>query len=103
MKYQLVLQFRGDSLRDYDAMVALEDDLIAALANSANVDGHDVGSGEVNIFIFTDEPKKTFQQVRLVLEQRGGLDSVSAAYRLADGEDYTRIWPEHSQQQFRIA
>lgn len=61
MKYQLVLQFQGDSLCDYDAMVALEDGLIAALDDSANVDGHDVGSGEVNIFIFTDEPKKAFQ------------------------------------------
>jgi hypothetical protein len=103
MKYQLVLQFRGDSLEDYDAMVALEDTLIEALHDSAKVDGHDVGSGEVNIFIFTNEPVKTFQQAKLVLEQRGCLDSVSAAYRLADGEDYTVIWPGHSQQKFRIA
>jgi hypothetical protein len=27
MDYQLVFQFRGDSLADYDAMVALEDEL----------------------------------------------------------------------------
>ena len=35
-KYQLVLQFRGDSLDDYDAMIALEDDLIAELHGLAN-------------------------------------------------------------------
>jgi len=103
MKYQLVLQFRGDSLRDYDAMVSLENDLIAALDDSANVDGHDVGSGEINIFIFTDEPKKTFQQAKPVLKQGGSLDSVRAAYRLADGEDYTVIWPERSEEEFKIA
>jgi hypothetical protein len=103
MEYQLVLQFRGDSLEHYVAMVALEDALIEALHDFAEVDGHDVGSGEVNIFIFTNEPMKTFQQARLVLEQRGRLNLVSAAYRLADGEDYTVIWPEHSQQELRIA
>lgn len=31
MNYQLVFQFRGDSLADFDAMVALEDELIARL------------------------------------------------------------------------
>ena len=43
LKYQLVLQFQGDSLDDYDAMIALEDDLIAELQGVAEVDGHDMG------------------------------------------------------------
>ena len=51
MEHQLVLQFRGDSLADCDAMVALEHELREELGNSADVDGHDVGSGETNIFI----------------------------------------------------
>ena len=54
MKNQLVLQFRGDSLEDYDAMISLEDELIETLRDSAKVDGHDVGSGEVNIFHLHD-------------------------------------------------
>jgi hypothetical protein len=49
MRYQLVLQFRGDSLADYDQMIALEDRLIEDLGHSAGVDGHDCGSGEANI------------------------------------------------------
>ena len=53
MDYQLVLQFRGDSLGEFDAMVALEDELIERLGDSADVDGHDFGSGTGNIFIFT--------------------------------------------------
>jgi hypothetical protein len=97
-----VLQFPGDSLEDYDAMVALEDALIEALPDAAKVDGHDVGSGEVNIFIFTDEPRKTFQQARSVLEMHGRLSAMTAAYRPSNGEDYTVIWPEQSQQEFRI-
>jgi hypothetical protein len=39
MNYQLVLQFRGDSLADYDGMVALENELIEELGDSADVDG----------------------------------------------------------------
>jgi len=102
MRYQLVLQFRGNSLADYDAMVALEDELIEELAD-ADVDGHDVGSGEVNIFIFTSDPARTFRQARPVLERRQSLQSVTAAYREADGEEYTVIWPEGSTAEFRVA
>ena len=40
MQYQLVLQFSGDSLEGYDAMLALEDDLIQEFGD-AGVDGHD--------------------------------------------------------------
>ena len=58
MKYQLVLQFSGDSIGDYDAMIALEKDLIDELQGCANVDGHDVGSGGTNIFILTHDPVK---------------------------------------------
>jgi hypothetical protein len=41
MRYQLVLQFRGDSLADLDALVALEDRLIGDLGRAAKVDGND--------------------------------------------------------------
>src|SRR5436190_21316646 len=71
MRYQLVLQFRGDSLADYDAMVALEDQLIDDLGHSAKVDGHDCGSGETNIFIFTSDPSVTFWRIRQTLEREG--------------------------------
>lgn len=72
MRYQLVLQFRGDTLADYDQMVALEDRLIADLGRSADVDGHDCGSGETNIFIFTGDPAGTFWRIRQTLKQQGG-------------------------------
>jgi hypothetical protein len=84
MQYQLTLQFRGDSLGDYDAMVALEGELTEQVGDSADVDGHDCGSGETNIFIFTPDPAAPFQ-------------------RLVDGERYTVIWPEGSQREFRVA
>jgi hypothetical protein len=103
MRYQLVLQFRGNSLADFDQMVALEDRLIENLGDSADVDGHDCGSGETNIFIFTPNPASTFWRVRQTLSEVGWLDAVTAAYREVDGEDYTVLWPEGTTQEFTVA
>src|SRR5438552_7424752 len=103
MRYQLVLQFRGDSLADYDQMIALEDRLIEQLGHSAKVDGHDCGSGETNIFIFTSDPAATFGTVRQRLQREGRLQSVTAGYRPVDGEQFTVLWPEGSQEEFKVA
>ncbi|MEA3211932.1 MAG: hypothetical protein QOE70_4989 [Chthoniobacter sp.] len=102
MDYQLVLHFRGDSLEDLDATVALEDDLIQELGDSADVDGHDVGSGETNIFIFTSDPAATFLRARTVLQRRQQLKSVVAAYREVEGEQFTVIWPEGSRRELIV-
>ena len=102
MDYQLVFQFRGDSLADYDAMIALEDELIAELGDSADVDGHDSGSGESNIFIITSDPAATFDRARPVLERRQQLQTVTAAYREVGGERYVVIWPEGSRAEFSL-
>jgi hypothetical protein len=103
LRYQLVLQFRGDSLADYNQMVALENRLIDDLGRSAKVDGHDCGSGEANIFIFTSDPAATFWRVRQTLKREGRLEAVTAAYREAEGEHYTVLWPEGAAQEFRVA
>ncbi len=103
MRYQLVLQFRGDALADYDQMIALEDRLIEQLGHSAKVDGHHCGSGETNIFIHTSDPGVTFWAVRQVLKREGRLAAVTAAYREVDAEQYTVLWPEGATQEFTVA
>lgn len=102
MQYQLILQFRGDSIDAYDAMIALEDDLVTALGDSADVDGHDVGSNETNIFIITSNPADAFAIVRPVLQRAGHLNTLTAAYREIDGERYVKIWPDQSPGPFRV-
>ena len=67
------------------------------------MDGHDCGSGETNIFIFTTDPAATFWRVRQTLKQEGRLDTVTAAYREVEGERYTVLWPEGSAQEFGVA
>jgi hypothetical protein len=94
MKYQLVLQWPGSTLADYDAMVAIEDLLIDLLADDSEVDGHDVGSGETNIFIHTDDPRKTFEKVRSALGDQDHWDDLRAAYRELSGSSYTILRPK---------
>ena len=102
VRSQLVFQFPGDSLADFDAMIALEEQFIAALGRSAQVDGHDCGAGESNIFVFTDHPAGTFAQARLCLERAGCLAAVRVAYRDVAGEDFTVLWPEGSTEEFTV-
>ncbi|MGD0252280.1 MAG: ABC transporter [Verrucomicrobiota bacterium] len=102
MKYQLALQFPEKSIADYDEMIALENELLEKLGTSAKVDGHDCGSGEMNIFIHTDEPNKAFEMIRPVVAKRRLFENLVAAYRERTGEDYTVIWPIGFTKQFRI-
>jgi hypothetical protein len=100
--HQLVLQFGANTLRDYDGLVALEQELTRELGENA-VDGHDMGSGEANIFILTPDPQKTFRQLIPVLERTGRMSALTAAYRHTDEDSYHILWPENSSRQFSVA
>ena len=73
-------------------MVELEDTLIGCLSNLGEVDGHDAGSGEMNIFIHTDEPTVAFQRIKHLL---GGVDlsDAKAAFREMGKDDFTILYP----------
>jgi len=101
MNYQLVLQLTGDLAEDLDALIDLEDRLTEGLQD-ADVDGHDIGSGHANVFILTTDPHSTFQAARAVLEKANQLDNLTAAYREAEGEAYTVVWPSGSTKVFKI-
>jgi hypothetical protein len=103
MHCQLVIQIQGDTIGGYDALVALEDQLIEALGESAEIDGHDIGSGESNIFMLTNTPEATFSLVRPVLQQCNLLDFVAVAYRSVSGEQYTSLWPAQPSNPFSVA
>jgi hypothetical protein len=102
MQYQLVLQFAAGTVADYDALVAVEHQLIAALGEDA-VDEYDMGAGEANIFILTSDPEKTFRQVASALEDTGYMAAVTAAYRRVSEDRYHVLWPENSTRQFSVA
>jgi ABC-type uncharacterized transport system substrate-binding protein len=59
----------------------IETMLIEKLAPGNEVDGHDVGSGEVNIFIFTEEPMRTFEEIKSLLGRHDVWPLVRVAHR----------------------
>ena len=102
--HQLVLQFSplGSNEEDFDKLIALEDQLIETLAGHAEVDGHDVGSNEGNVFVFSHNAEETFVKCFPVVERSGLLPLLAAGYRDVDGEDYMRIWPQGDTSRFSL-
>ena len=93
MKYSLVIQFPEEQYGDLDWIHKIENDLITSLINE-DVDGHDVGSGTVNFFIYTNEPLRVLDDVKNILTEENVLIDAKIAYREVDSEDYTCLWPE---------
>lgn len=83
-KYQLVLQFPFSGLTDYDAIIVLEETLIAEVGNKAFVDGHDAGSGEMNIFIHTNDPRRIFEKILSSHASDPMFSQLRAVYRVSN-------------------
>lgn len=94
MRYILVLQWSAGSEADFDALIAMEDVLEVELPVAHGfVDGHDFGSGEMNIFVYTDQPQEAFVDVMASLRTHQRWPNVRAAYRPIDGDQYVTLWP----------
>src|SRR5215813_8736605 len=102
MKYQLVLQFCGDSIQDYDALIELEERLIVALGSAHVVDGHDFGAGEMNIFVHSDDPEAAFAIAKTKIPAGTMARFLRAAYREIAGNHYSTIWPPDSTDAFEV-
>lgn len=94
MKYQLVIQFPANSVKDFETMIKIEEILEQKPGDHSEVDGHDAGAGEMNIFIHTNDPLEAFKQS---MESLGGQDirlNVPVAYREILQKEYKVLWPE---------
>jgi len=102
MDYQLVIKFWRKSLRDEDFLATIESELQAVLGESATLDGYDVSTDEINLFVITQDPKHSFRRLKPVLERRCALLGVSAASRLAGGAHFTSLWPPRVTRKFKL-
>jgi hypothetical protein len=93
MKYQLVLQWPCSSTADHDWLIRAEDLIRTGLQDIAIVDGHDYGSGEMNIFVHTDEPQRAFEAIKNLLARLGRLSQTKAGYRDFEEDNYKPIYP----------
>lgn len=71
----------------------MEEQVGASLGRYASVDGHDFGSGEMNIFIETDRPTEAFADAVNALREGPRWGNLRAAYREARGDTYEILWP----------
>ncbi len=104
MDYQFVVQFEDEGGETLEELETLEDYLIDLLDGIAEVDGHDIGSGSANLFILTGDPKKTFEKIEPALEKAAerGLNPMAVAFRLADADEYTVLWPADFEGEFEV-
>jgi hypothetical protein len=58
------------------------------------LDGHDVGSGEMNIFIHTDDPSLAFERIKLSHRRQGFMTRLRVAFREIDSDEYTILYPQ---------
>jgi len=75
-------------------MIEVEDALLEKLPKAIHIDGHDAGSGELNIFVHTDHPEAAFNEVKAILGTRDFWVEARVAYREVAGSEYTILWPK---------
>jgi hypothetical protein len=93
MNYQLILQFRGESLQNFAPLTDLEDQVEDILEKTESLDGLDAGGHGANLFVYTDNPKRTFQRIQPLLNAADLAAGFTAAYRTVADEKFRIIWP----------
>jgi hypothetical protein len=102
MNYQLVIKFWRKSLADESFLPAIQGELQRVLGDAAELDGYDVSDEEINLFVLTPDPKRSFRRIKTVLESRDIVRGVSAASRLVGGAHFTSIWPPRATRKFKL-
>jgi hypothetical protein len=98
MKYQLVFQFAVGTSEELNSLLALEEIVLCECQKdpSSELDGHDFGMREFNIFIHTSDPQAAFVTFgNLIRASRPDLP-FAAGYRAFDEDGYTPLWPQAS-------
>ena len=101
MEYQLVMQLPVSEKTDFDRLLDLEGKLIIGMGDPHLVEGHDLGAGEMNIFVHTSDPIAAFSRVR-ELVSFGDFPELRVAYRSVTNDEYTNLWPEGSKESFSV-
>ena len=91
-KYRLVIQVPIETTGDFDRLIEAEERIDALLKDLGQVDGHQTGTGEGNLFINTDTPELTLQKALPCLDEKLR-DLAKVAYREREGETYILLWP----------
>ena len=99
MEYLLVLQLpASSSLSAYDLLISLEESIREGIEDFAAVRGHDIGSGEMNIFLFTEKPKLALERIKVMPSGANHMSNMKVGCREVGEVEYTPLYPEGLQQ-----
>jgi hypothetical protein len=102
----IIVQYKTTGEIDtFDWLIKLEEALIQAFAQNrkAIVDGHDFGSGEMNLFIFpTRSWRAAFEILKAHLGHHHALHQAIIVLRRKNGA-YLPLWPEGYTGKFSLA
>ena len=102
---QLAVQFLITDSTDFDSLIHIEDVLTLAFVRdkSAIVDGHDIGQGRFNVFLFAKAPvSSVVDRVKAALDEVGVLNDATIAHRLTMESGYSVVWPEQYRGKFEL-
>jgi len=99
-KFQLVIQFPEDFFGSFDAMMEFEERLIRSMPKTCDVDGHDIGAGTINFFVYTSSPEAAHLTFRKYLGTNKVENKLRIAYRPANGSTFTTLWPRRDPRPF---
>ena len=102
MRYLLIIQFPESFFASIDDVLSFEHQLNTAMPKTCDVDGHDVGSGTTNFFVFTNAPLAAFKNFRKYLGTNKVEKNLRVSYREVDGEAYTNLWPFRDSRPFAV-
>ena len=101
MRYQLVLRFPLSEDFDFDALIAFETRLGFELDGEHIVAGHELGSDEVIISVFTVDPDSAVVGIFAILIPR--LTALPMeAYRFVYSSEYRWVYPATSEDALSI-
>ena len=92
MNFQLVIQL-PESGRSFNDLLRIEELLQNILIDDYEYDGHDIGSGTINFFIYTEKPEDCFSNIKTIFHKKSITD-FKAAYWDTNSEDYIVLWPK---------
>jgi len=86
---------------EFDKMIELGGSIAKHLQDKKDkslFDGHDIGSGQIVFFDYTNNPQNTFESVSQLLGKER-MKNLKAAYRKRDKDGYATgkylvVWPE---------
>ncbi len=103
MKYLLVIQLSSKSMSSPSQVQAFDAKLARSLPRTCKVDGHAVGSGTTNFFVYTSAPFAAHRAFRKYFGTRALERIVRVSFRLMSSTQWMNLWPCRDSRPFALS